>query len=73
MNHADKLAEALENVLSTGLNGGDNVRLAYIAAGQHSLKDDALSEADASEAAVKQACQALALYRASKDGSENNN
>ena len=67
MSNADKLAGCLEKVLSTGLNGGNNVRLAFIAASQQSLKDDALSQADASEAAVKEARQALASYRASKD------
>lgn len=53
------LREALRDVLATGLNGGNNMRLAYIAAGQQALSDELLAKAEASEQAVRRAREAL--------------
>lgn len=56
----DELLTALKDVLSTGLNGGNNVRLAFIAAGGKELNDELLAKADASERAVEAARAAIA-------------
>ena len=64
------LVEALEELLRTGLNGGNNVRLAYIAAGRRELSDELLAKAEASEQAVQRARAALTLARTSQDGGE---
>lgn len=58
------LAESLAEVLRTGLNGGDNMRLAYLAAGQKALSSELLAKAEASERAVTKARAVLALVTA---------
>lgn len=50
-----ELVAALEELLCTGMNGGNNVRLALIAAKQDALSDDELRNAELSEAAVRRA------------------
>jgi len=42
-----RLEEALRGVLNTGLNGGNNIRLAYIAAGRKALTEELLAQAEA--------------------------
>lgn len=54
------LLAALKRMLNTGLNGGDNVRLAFIAAKQDALDAKELAEAEASEQAVNAARAAIA-------------
>lgn len=48
-----KALEAADDILKYGINGGNNVRLCFIAAGQHALKPDALEQAQKSEDAVQ--------------------
>jgi hypothetical protein len=57
---APDLLEALRAVLGTGLNGGNNVRLALMAAKGGALDDDDLAEAEKSERAVDMARAAIA-------------
>lgn len=57
---APDLLAALKAVLASGLNGGNNVRLAFIAASRNSLDAESLAQADASEAAVVSARAAIA-------------
>jgi hypothetical protein len=59
--------EALRDLLATGLNGGNNVRLAYIAAGGKALSDELLTKAEKSEAATQRARAILAKH-SSKEG-----
>jgi hypothetical protein len=56
---APDLLEALEEMLSTGLNGGNNLRLAFMAPSQQVLDEGALQDAEKSEAAVTKARAAL--------------
>lgn len=56
----DGLDKALRNVLATGLNGANNIRLALIAAGGKELGADDLARAEKSEEAVLEASAALA-------------
>lgn len=56
------LYDALKGVLRTGLNGGNNMRLAYIAAGGKALTPELLTKAEESEQAVIAARTAIALY-----------
>jgi hypothetical protein len=60
---APDLLEALEEVLGTGLNGGNNMRLAFMAASQQVLSDEALRDAEKSEMAVAKARAAIAKAR----------
>lgn len=60
---APELLEALAEVLSTGLNGGNNYRLAMIAASQKALDDETLERAEASERAVQKAWAAIKKAR----------
>lgn len=53
---------ALTQVLETGLNGGNNVRLAYIAASRGPLDQATLDKAQDSEVAVQQARQLIEDY-----------
>lgn len=62
------LREALEDVLRTGLNGGDNMRLAYLAAGGKALTDELVAKAEKSEQAVKRALAALAHPASAAEG-----
>lgn len=62
-----ELREALRDVLATGLNGGNNLRLAYIAASQKELGEKELARAAASERAVNRARAAL---NTSREGGE---
>ena len=57
---APDLLEALEEVLATGLNGGNNLRLAFMAASQQMLEAGALEDAEKSETAVLKARAAIA-------------
>lgn len=56
---APDLLEALGEVLSTGLNGGNNYRLAMMAASRNVLSDETLERAEASERAVTKAYAAI--------------
>ena len=49
----ERLRVALIGVLNTGLNGGNNMRLSFIAAGQKELTPELLADAERSEEAVK--------------------
>lgn len=60
---APELLEALAEVLATGLNGGNNYRLAMIAASQKALDDKTLARAEASERAVQKAWAAIKKAR----------
>jgi len=60
---APDLLEALEEVLNTGLNGANNMRLALMAASQQVLGDEDLQAAEASETAVEKARAAIAKAR----------
>ena len=53
------LRAALRNVLSTGLNGGNNVRLAFISASQKPLSDEDIERAEKSEIATNLAWELL--------------
>lgn len=58
-----ELAEArqvIRDLLATGLNGGNNVRLAYLAAKQNVLSEDELAKAELSEQATQRAYALLA-------------
>lgn len=57
---APELYEALKDVLASGLNGGNNVRLAFMAASRDALDDKALAQAERSEQAVTKAYAAIA-------------
>lgn len=57
---APELLKALKAVLRTGLNGGNNLRLAFMAASRNVLSDEVLAQAARSEAAVAEARLALA-------------
>ena len=61
VNSFDALLSALKEVLRTGLNGGDNIRLAYIAAGQKALTPELHAKAEESERAVIKARAAISL------------
>ena len=50
-----ELLDALKEVLATGINGGNNVRLAYVAASQKELSPEGLYKAELSEMAVLKA------------------
>lgn len=63
---APDLLDALTEVLATGLNGGNNVRLAFIAASQQVLSDEDMEKAEASERAVIKA--RAAIKKAAGDG-----
>lgn len=54
-----ELEDTLAEVLSTGLNGGNNVRLALIAASHQALDAEDLARAERSERAVTKAHQLL--------------
>lgn len=56
----DELLTALKAVLASGLNGGNNVRLAFMAASRNVLSASALAQADDSERAVREAEAAIA-------------
>lgn len=51
----EELRRVLEEVLETGLNGGNNVRLAFVAAGGKPLGKDDLLRAERSEKATQEA------------------
>lgn len=53
------LRAALRNVLSTGLNGGNNVRLAFISASQKPLSNEDIERAEKSEIATNVALELL--------------
>ena len=57
---APDLLAALKQVLATGFNGGNNVRLCLIAAGQKALSKEELDRAEFSEMAVQNARAAIA-------------
>lgn len=56
----DEAVRVVQALRSTGLNGGNNVRLALMAASRNVLDAESLAQADASEAAVQQADAFLA-------------
>ena len=56
---APELLEALKEVLATGINGGNNVRLAYISASHKELSAESLRKAELSEMAVLKAMKAI--------------
>lgn len=58
--NATELLAALEAVLRTGLNGGNNVRLSLMAASCNALDESDLKRAEQSEAAVEIARAAIA-------------
>jgi hypothetical protein len=58
----DEVVRALKGVMQTGLNGGNNYRLAMIAASRRELDAETLAEAEASEAACVVAREVLGLY-----------
>lgn len=60
---AADLYSALEEVLNTGLNGGNDMRLAMLSAKRMELAPEELAQAEASEQAVKRARVALAKAR----------
>ena len=57
-----ELVEALREVLRTGLNGGNNIRLSFIAASQKALSEEDLERAEQSEKAVAIAAELLKKY-----------
>lgn len=59
LDRIEELEAAVRDLLATGLNGGNNMRLAYIAAGGKELSDELLAKAEASEQAVNRARKAL--------------
>lgn len=61
-----ELLEALQGVLATGLNGGNNYRLAMMAASRQVLDAETLEKAEASEQAVQKAFAAIAKAREDK-------
>lgn len=64
---AERLSKALKNVLATGINGGDNLRLVYIGMSNRALTASDRERSELSEAAVNEAREALAEYTLFKD------
>lgn len=56
---AEELLEACLKLLRTGLNGGNNVRLAFLAMSAHGLSSESLAQADESEHATELARAAI--------------
>lgn len=56
----DDLVRVINDLLATGLNGGDNMRLAFIPASRKELSPEVLAKADESQQAVDRARAAVA-------------